>query len=208
MFEWKCGMNRFKWIVTIVLVSGVGCAAPHHVPLLLSPWTPTSRPASLPSSRPAVSVSEMTVQTLPSLTFFFESTRTTPLDLQRTIDRVTADLAQVANDGKVTYSGPCVFVFRGRTAELRRPFTLEIGFPVPEGTRQFGRFQIRKLAAFHCAAVTFIGPGSSIDKAYDKLDPAVDAAGLRRTDEVREVYLSWEGPDFPGDQVLVGVGVK
>jgi effector-binding domain-containing protein len=85
---------------------------------------------------------------------------------------------------------------------------VEIGFAVADGTRPFGRFQLRRLAAFRCAAVTLNGPGSLIDKAYDKLDPAVDAAGLRRTDEVREVYMNWQGPDFPNDQILVGIGVK
>jgi effector-binding domain-containing protein len=150
----------------------------------------------------------MTVQTLSAQNFFFEAVRTTPLDLQRAIDRITADLAQAANEGKVSYTGPCVFVFHGRSTELRRPFTLEIGFPVADGIRPFGHFQLKKLAAFRCATVTFIGPGSLIDKAYDKLDPAIDAAGLSRTDETREVYLNWAGPDFPSDQVLVGIGVK
>ena len=162
----------------------------------------------MPSSRASVSVSPMSVQTLPEQSFFFESTKTTPLGLQQTIDRITADLAAAANEGEVAFNGPCVFVFRGRSNELRRPFIAEIGFAVADGTRPFGRFQVRKLAAFHCAAVTLTGPGSLIDKAYDVLDPAIDAAGLRRTDETREVYTDWEGPDSPNDQILVGIGVK
>ena len=209
MFKLDCGTNRCRWLVPIIMLSVFGCATSHHRRLALSPWTPlSSRPASLPSSRPSVSVSQMSVQTLPELNFFYESTRTTPLYLQQTIDRVTADLASVANDGKVVFTGPCLFVFRGRSNELRRPFTAEIGFAVADGPRPFGRFQVRKLAAFHCAAVTLTGPGALIDKAYDKLDPAIDAAGLRRTDEIREVYMNWEGPDSPDDQVLVGIGVK
>jgi effector-binding domain-containing protein len=199
---------RIKWS-TLVLLSGAGCAVHHHARLALSPWTPqTSHASTLASSRPSASVSEMTIQTLPEQNFFFESAKTTPLDLQQTIDRVTADLAGAANDGDVKYSGPSVFVFRGRSTELRRPFTVDIGFAVSDGTHPFGRFQMRQLAAFRCAAVTFKGPGSLIDKAYDTLDPAVDSAHLRRTDEIREVYLNWEGPDSPNDQVLVGIGVK
>lgn len=209
MSEGACRANRLGWMIPIVLLSGMGCATHRHRPLALSPWTPlTSRPASRPSSRASVSVSAMTVQTVPGQNFFYESARTTALDLQHTIDRITADLAQAVNDGTVSFVGPCTFVFRGRSAELRRPFTVEVGFAVPEGTRPFGHFQVRKLPAFHCAVVTFSGPGSLIDKAYDKLDPAVDAARLRRTDEVREVYLKWEGPDSPEDQILVGIGVK
>ncbi len=207
MFKQACRRGHIRWAILVLLLGG--CAAPHHTPLVLSPWTPpSSRPATLPTTHAAVSVSEMSVQTLQSQNFFFESTRVTALDVQKSIDRITGDLAQVANEGKVKFTGPCVFVFRGRSTELRRPFTLEIGFAVPDAIRPFGHFQLRKLPAFHCATVTFIGPGSLIDKAYDRLDPAVDAAGLRPTDEIREVYLRWEGPEFPNDQILVGVGVK
>jgi hypothetical protein len=201
--------NHFRWIIPIILLSGAGCAAHRHKRLLLSPWTPlTSRPVSRPASRASISVSGLTVQTLPEQSFFFESSRTNALDLQRTIDRLTADLARAANDGSVTFSGPCVFVFMGKSTELRKLFTVEIGFAVPDGTRPFGRFQVRRLPAFHCAAVTLAGPGALIDKAYDVLDPAVDAAGLRRTDEIREIYLNWNGPDSPDDQIMVGIGVK
>jgi effector-binding domain-containing protein len=210
MFQQACRLNRqARWPLTVVILCAAGCAAHHHRRLVLSPWTPlTSQPASLPSSRASVTVSEMTLQNLPEQNFFYESTRSTPLALQQTIERITADLAQAENDGKVTFTGPCVFVFRGRSAELRRPFTVEIGFAVAGGARPFDHFQVRRLTAFHCAAVTFKGPGSLIDKAYDVLDPAVDVAGLRRTDETREVYLNWQGPNSPQDQILIGIGVK
>ena len=79
---------------------------------------------------------------------------------------------------------------------------------MPPGTRPFGRFKVRPLAALRCASVTYTGPVPTIDKAYDRLIPAVQGAGLITTDETRELYLNWEGPDSPNDQVLVAIGLR
>ena len=64
------------------------------------------------------------------------------------------------------------------------------------------------LAAFRCASVTYTGPVTTIDKAYDRLIPAIQRAGLITTDETRELYLNWEGPDSPTDEVLVAIGLR
>ena len=45
-------------------------------------------------------------------------------------------------------------------------------------------------------------------KAYDRLIPAMDSAGLSPGDEAREVYLNWAGPDAADNQILVAVGVR
>ena len=193
----------------VLITSAMGCAH-HHERLHLSPWTrPASRPSTSQSaSRPPVRVTPMTIQVLPPQTYFYESATVTALNVQQAIERLTADLTQAADDGTVKFVKPCTFVFQGRSAELQKPFTLDVGFPVAIGTHATGRFKVRQLPPFRCAAVMFTGPGSLIDKAYDELDPSVDSARLKRTDESREVYVNWEGPDSPNDQVLVGIGVK
>jgi effector-binding domain-containing protein len=186
-----------------------GCAPHRHQRLQLAPWNrPASRPSSQPTSRAAIHVSAMTIQTWPQQDYFFESRRTTALDVRQAIDRATAELAQAANDGKVRFTGPCIFVFLGRSTDLQKPFMLQVGFPVSPGVKPFGNLQVKSLAAFRCASVDFSGPGALIDKAYDKLEPAVEAAKLPRTDEVREVYINWDGPDSPDDQIRVGIGVR
>lgn len=206
------GMHRAMALCALALIAG--CASHHPRRPPTGPWAmPSSRPwlTSRPAMRAAVHVSPMTVQTLPAPTgqlYFYASATTTALDVQKRIERMSAELQQAADEGRVTFTGPCVFVFRGKTAELQKPFVVEVGFLVADGTRPFGPFRVRRLEPFHCAAVTLDGPASLIDKAYDELEPAIDAAGFQRTDEAREIYLNGEGPDSPDDRVLVAVGVK
>lgn len=169
---------------------------------------PSLRPTTEATSRPAVRVSAMQVQTLPPATYFYVPARTTFQDIQRPIEQAMSQLGRAAADGKVTFAGPPTFVYRGATAELNRPFDLEVGFPVAEGTRPFGPFKVKELRPFRCATVVYTGPVALIDKAYDQLIPATEAAGLRATDEARETYLRWDGPDSPDNQTLVAVGVK
>jgi effector-binding domain-containing protein len=204
------------WASALLILSPLACAPkprPRHP--ATNPFTraPASRPAAtepatLASSRPASSVSDMQVQTLPAQTFLYARTRTTYSDLQRPVEQIMAELGQAAADGRFQPAGPVTFVYLGAKQELSKAFDLEIGFPVPPGTRPFGRFKVRTLPAFHCASVTYTGPVTTIDKAYDRLIPAVQQAGLITTDETREIYLNWEGPDSPNDQVLVAIGLR
>jgi effector-binding domain-containing protein len=204
------------WASALLILSPLACAPkprPRHP--ATNPFTrrPASRPAAtepatLASSRPASSVSDMQVQTLPAQTFLYARTRTTYSDLQRPVEQIMAELGQAAADGRFQPAGPVTFVYLGAKQELSKAFDLEIGFPVTPGTRPFGRFKVRTLPAFHCASVTYTGPVTTIDKAYDRLIPAVQQAGLITTDETREIYLNWEGPDSPNDQVLVAIGLR
>jgi effector-binding domain-containing protein len=203
------------WASALLILSPLACAPkprPRHPttnPFTRPPTTrPATDPATLAGSRPASSVSDMQVRTLPAQTFLYARTRTTYSDLQRPVEQIMAELGQAAGDGRFQPAGPVTFVYLGAKQELSKAFDLEIGFPVPAGTRPFGRFKVRTLPAFRCASVTYTGPVTTIDKAYDRLIPAIQKAGLITTDETREIYLNWEGPDSPNDQVLVAMGLK
>lgn len=200
---------------TLLLALPLACAPkPRHRPSASNPFTrpsdprPSTAPATLAASRPASSVSEMQVQTLPAQAFLYARTRTTYSDIQRPVEQIMAELGQAAADGRFQPAGPATFIYFGAKQELSKAFDLEIGFPVPAGTRPFGRFKVRPLPAFRCASVSYTGPVTTIDKAYDRLIPAIQQAGLITTDETRELYLNWEGPDSPNDQVLVAIGLR
>ena len=122
------------------------------------------------------------------------------------VTQIMPELRKAVEDGKVRVVGPPTFVYLGVTGELDKPFDLEVGFPVAEGTPPAGRFQVRMLAALKCGSVEFTGPVYLIDKAYDRLVPAIQAAGLEPVPEAREVYLKWEGMDSPENQILVALG--
>lgn len=209
-------MQARSYIVAVALfaavVTTVGCAY-HPKPRRPDPpeeadARPSLRPTTGPSSRPAIHVSAMQVQTLPAQAYFYVPTRTTFQDIQQPIERAMGQLGRAAAEGKVAFAGPPTFVYRGATAELNRSFELEVGFPVAEGTKAFGPFKVRELRPFRCAAVVYTGPVSLIDKAYDRLIADMERAGLEAADETRETYWKWDGPDSPEDQIQVAVGVK
>jgi effector-binding domain-containing protein len=203
-------------LVLCLTVLVAGCASkPRHRRPATNPFTrpseprPSTGPApTLAASRPASNVSDLEIRTLPAQSFLYARTRTTYSDMQRPVEQIMADLGQAAADGRFQPAGPVTFVYLGAKQELSKAFDLDIGFPVTPGTRPFGRFKVRTLPAFRCASVTYTGPVTTIDKAYDRLIPAVQQAGLITTDETREIYLNWEGPDSPNDQVLVSIGLR
>ncbi len=173
------------------------------------PPRPTTDQWVRPATLPAFHVSDMAVRTSDSQTFFYVSNQTTFRTMQGAVESSMADLLKAAASGRVKFTGPSAFIYHGASPqELERPFSLEIGFPVADGTRPFGRFRVEVLAPFHCAAVQFTGPLSRIDKAYDKLIPAIEAAHLKPTDEVREIFAEFNGSDSPDNDVTVAIGVE
>ena len=205
-------MQRVR-VISLALCAAVlaaGCASrPRRVrPPTVPATRPSLRDTTRPTSRPAVHVSDVQVQPLPEQTYFYVRTRTTFENVEQAVDGALAALAQAAADGRVAFAGPPTFVYLGATAELKRPFTLDVGFPVAAGARPFGRFRVRTLPPLRAATVTYTGPASLIDKAYDRLVPAMEAAGHQPADETREVYLEWDGPESERNRALVGIGLR
>jgi effector-binding domain-containing protein len=88
-------------------------------------------------------------------------------------------------------------------------FKMETGWFVPEGTEALGDFKVREVPKFKCATMLYVGPANHrIGEAWQKLYDAIRARGLTSTDEERELYLYWEGPDSANNIVQVQVGVK
>jgi effector-binding domain-containing protein len=178
---------------------------------------PTTRtidwPSTFPTTGPAVRtdfrVSDMRVESLEPRTYFYVHETATFQTLPRKVGEALAELGSAEAEGRVRFDGPRVMRYLGATQELNKPFELEVGFPVAAGTEPFGKFKVRReTEPFRCATVTFRGPVTLIDKAYDKLIPAMQAAGVQATDEAREVYSRWDGPGAPTNEVLVGIGVN
>ena len=170
-------------------------------------------PSTFPSTAPVVpkefSVTPMRRGSLVPRPYFYLRETVTFHTIERTVAKAIADLQAAANSGRVRFEGPPVLRYVPATAELSKAFVVEIGFPVSRDTAPFGRFRVRReTQRFECAVVKFTGPGTLIDKAYDELIPAIEAAGLEMQDEAREVYLRWDGFASPRNEVLVAIGVK
>jgi effector-binding domain-containing protein len=170
-------------------------------------------PATFPSTTPAVRqdyhVSPMRTGSLAPRPLLYVRETVTFHTLERSIEKAVADFQAAAADGRVRFEGPPVVRYMPATAELSKAFVVEVGFPVARQTAPFGRFRMRReTERFTCAVVKYTGPLKLIDKAYDELIPAIDAAGLEMVDEAREVYLRWDGFSSPENEVLVAIGVK
>jgi effector-binding domain-containing protein len=163
-----------------------------------------------PLSQPSYSLSKVTEQTQPAYAVFASvTTRATFRDLQKAIQSAMTDLTAASANNAIQFAGSPVFIYRGATpAELDKPFSLEIGFPAAPGATGNEKVQIKSLPAMKSLAVSFEGPISAIDKAYDAVIPEVQKRNLRQTGEAREVYNRWEGGDSLHNQIVIAVGVE
>jgi effector-binding domain-containing protein len=152
-------------------------------------------------------ISRMRVQDYPAKHFAYMSTETTLTQISETVQDLMPKLQQAMKDAGAAPTGPGTFVYQGITQDPNKPFTLEIGFPVAEGTKEAGDMKVRTLEAFHCASVIYSGPISQVTQAYQQAFTDLFTAGLQPTGETREMYLYWEAIDSPNNIELIMVGV-
>jgi effector-binding domain-containing protein len=200
-------------VLLIPLLGGCYSARPLPTapppPSTLPTTSPLTKPALPPLSKPSYRLSEVSEQTLPAHAVFASvTTKTTFRELKPAIEQAMTALSEAATAGRVAFAGPPVFVYRGTTGELDKPFTLEIGFPAMPGAEAGGKIKVGPLPAMKAVALHYTGPLSAIDKAYDELLPKVRSRKLRQTGESREVYRNWEGPESGNNQVLIAIGVE
>jgi effector-binding domain-containing protein len=168
-----------------------------------------SSPASTrPVPQPDYSITDMRIQELPPVPYFYLSTRTTMRDIGPAVERLMDKLQSVAEQGRVSFAGPAIFVYRGGTEETDKPFDLEVGYAIRPAIRPFGDFRVRTLERFHCATTIYNGPVESIGKAYDKLIGQMIDAHLSPGEVSREFYLLWDGARSSNDIVQVQVGIR
>ncbi len=168
-------------------------------------WAAEQGPATKPAD---FLVGEMRVQTMPVVTYLYGSKQTTFAKIREAIGELTGGLEKAIQDGKFKYIGPPIFTYTGVQQDMSAPFTLEVGFPVAEGTQAFGEYKVKNLPALKCATALFSGGITNVGKAWEKLFPAVFGAGLQPTMDVREMYLYWEGENSPNNVVHLELGVK
>lgn len=200
-------------LLALIPLLATACTSPQPAKAPPRPATrgvllPLTKPTVAPVTQPAYSLSNFADQTLPATPAFASVSRQTTLrDIQSAIDGAMKDLFKDPNLGR-NIVGPTTFVYAGMTGSLDEVFTLEIGFPVQPAYRPADGITVRALPAIRCLSVDFEGSLKAIDKAYDKLMPAIESRKLKRTGEIREVYFKWEGAASDGNQILIAVGVK
>jgi effector-binding domain-containing protein len=172
----------------------------HYLPfafMLLLLATPFMANADAPSAAPSPSatISDVRLQDLKSYTYAFVSTQTTLNKLQDSIAQLMPRVEAAMDSGALRIMGPCVFTYHGASEDRNKPFTLDIGMIIKDGTTAPDGFQLIKVPSPHCATVIFTGPASQLPQAYGKLYGELGRRGLQPTDVSREVYLYWESLD-------------
>ena len=216
----KAVMKGFWFLVLASLLpAGAGCATTYH--RVRTPMTDLEQedpdpawqgatqpdwPATQPTTRPALAVTPMALATWHGEWVLTASMVTAPVREQHDIERLRRELLHASAGAHVPLLGSMTIIFHGRVNELAAPFTMDVGVAVPAGTHGVGRFNVRYNDEFRCAAVTCTGPAAFVDKGYDVLEPAIDAAGLKRSGETREVYSSFGGGGE--ERFSLGEGVK
>lgn len=167
---------------------------------------PVEKPAPPPPAE--YLVGEMHIQNLPAINYLYGSSETTFDKLKDVIDKYLAMLTKGIEASEIHTKGHATFIYRGVQEDMSKPFTLEVGWAVSDGTKAAGELKLKKLPATKCATMLYTGSVANIAKIYEKLMPAVAKAGLTPAGDVRECYLNWEGPDSLNNVIQVQVELK
>ena len=153
-------------------------------------------------------VGEMHLQNLPEMNYVYGSAETTFEKLGEVVSKYIPMLTKGLEEGQLRSGGCAMFIYKGMTEDMSKPFTLEIGWCVPPEAKAFGELKARKVKAAKCATMLYTGSLANISKVYEKLMPAVKAAGLTPAGDFREMYLYWENPESANNVIQVVVEVK
>ncbi|HZL38609.1 MAG TPA: GyrI-like domain-containing protein [Tepidisphaeraceae bacterium] len=149
----------------------------------------------------------MRVQTIGRTGFVYLATRTSMNDIAKPAGQMKTALGEAVSSGVLRPTGPMLFIYHDPSEDPAKPFDLEIGFPTDSENAPPGQFKFRRLTPFRCATVIYRGPMKDIGQAYDRLIPQIIAARHVPSDQTRENYLSWKGPDSPNNVVQIEVGI-
>jgi effector-binding domain-containing protein len=197
-----------------LLTFGISSAAAQPQPATQPSNKPAAQaPAAPPAARPAADqsdfvISPMRVQNMRPTSYIYASTETTLNDMAEFIHTTIEAMEQGMRNGSFHPDGPALFNYHGVTQDPTHKFTLEVGFPVAEGTKEFADFKVKPLEQYHCATVLYSGPIMSIGQGYQQLFADLIGAGLQPTGEVRDYYLMWEGMESVNNVTLIAVEVK
>jgi len=166
--------------------------------------------AELP--RPAISVGEMRIQTIPAMPFLSMPAETTFEKIAEPVKTGFDRVFGAAYEAKLFIVRPTMLVYQGGphlAGDQRRPFKMEIGVIVADDAKvDAGDVKIRKTEPFKCASILFTGHVNEQGKAWMKLVPAMRAAGLKATGEERVMSLYWEGMDSSSNVFMMMAGIE
>ncbi|MHB1317145.1 MAG: hypothetical protein ACYCYF_00845, partial [Anaerolineae bacterium] len=144
-------------------------------------------------------ITELRVLTMPETTLLCARCEPAPLEqLGAVFEPMMADLDRAQKAAGIYPAGAIhVRYYPAADGPEGRLYTMEVGVRVPEGTAAEGPAMILTMPAQRCAGLLLWGSLAHIMEAYGALGKGVDAAGLERTGEFREIHYYFEGDESP-----------
>ena len=167
--------------------------------------------AAAAGPKPGVSIGDMRVQTIPALTYLYVPIETSFEKMGEPVVDGYNKVFSAAADSKLLIARPTMITYEGGphvNFDLTKTFKAQVGIVVDDNTQAAGEAKVRKTEPFKCATILYTGTVNDQGKAYEKLIPAMKAAGLQPTGEEREMCLYWEGVESENNVFFMQVGVK
>jgi effector-binding domain-containing protein len=167
-----------------------------------------------PQAESSVTISPMRIQTIPAMNYLYIAAETTFAKMGDPIKEGFDRLFGAASEAKLLIARPTMLVYQGGPHyDPQKTFKMEMGIIIGDDAKlpdlqPDGDIKVRKTAPFKCATILYTGHVDQQGKAYEKLIPALTAAGHIPTGEEREMCLYWEGLDSPNNVFQMQIGIK
>lgn len=162
--------------------------------------------------KPVPTIGEMRIMTVPALTCLSTSTETSFDKMGEPIRAGFDKLFFTAAQAKLLVARPTMLVYQGNPHfDPQKQFKLEMAIIVAPETKIEDLppdVTIRKTEPFKCATILYTGTVGEQGQAYQKLIPALHAAGHTPTGEERELCLLWDGPESANNIFMMQIGIK
>jgi effector-binding domain-containing protein len=156
----------------------------------------------------AFSLSPIRIAQLKGVTWLYTESDTTIDDMPGIVapafDSIRNSLAE---KGDVPAGGP-VIEFESTVMDPAKTFKLRVGYPVADGFKPIGGFQVGKLDSLKCATAIYMGPSRQLPAAYARLFAQIEGQGLTPSGLRRERYLYFEDRASPNDIILIEIALK
>lgn len=118
-------------------------------------------------------------------------------------------LMEDAEQHGLKVNGPWIFVSHSLPRDEHTAFKAEFCLPVDAAPSYQGVYVLKTLEPILCASRHYEGPLRSLfTDGYGPLLRTIDAAGHVLSDESREVYHHWRGPDAADNQIEIQFGLR
>ena len=162
---------------------------------------------------PEFVISQMRVQTMPEITFFYVTNQPTPFaNLDRDLDSLLDSLYAAKAQANLGEAGPDITRYYKVNASVHAGepdlYLMEIGIPVKPGTQPAGAAQVKILPPYPCASLLLWGSLAHIVEAYAALQKGMQEAGLEHTGECQEWNYYFWGVESPHNLMGITMGAK